>query len=123
MTATAHHTPPPQSPVVEAGHATVTDVLAGLGSAADGLSEAAAAVRRARSGPNAVRTHRVSPLAVLGRQLRSPLLGLLLAAAVVSAGVGERIDAVVIGAILAVSVLLGFGNEYRAERAGAALHD
>jgi Mg2+-importing ATPase len=41
----------------------------------------------------------------------------------VSFFVGERIDAVVIGVILAVSVGFGFVNEYRAERAGAALHD
>lgn len=41
----------------------------------------------------------------------------------VSAVVGEGTDAAVIGVILAVSVGLGFLNEYRAERAGAALHD
>jgi Mg2+-importing ATPase len=37
--------------------------------------------------------------------------------------VGEHTDAVVIAVILAVSVGLGFANEYQAERAGAALHD
>ena len=74
-------------------------------------------------GPNAVTTHRVSAVAVLLRQLRSALLALLAIAATVSFFVGERTDAIVIGAIPAVSVGLGFGNEYRAERAGAALHD
>jgi hypothetical protein len=47
---------------------------------------------------------------VLGRQLRSALLGLLLAAAVVSFALGRRTDATVIGLILAVSVGLGFAN-------------
>ena len=62
-------------------------------------------------------------MAVLVRQLRSVLLWLLAAAAIVSYVVGERTDAVVIAVILTVSVGLGFANEYRAERAGAALHD
>jgi Mg2+-importing ATPase len=41
----------------------------------------------------------------------------------VSYFVGEHTDAVVIAVIITVSVALGFANEYRAERAGAALHD
>ena len=65
----------------------------------------------------------MSAFAVLIRQLRSPLLGLLAAAAAVSALVGESTDAIVIAVILAGSVGLGFVNEYRAERAGAALHE
>nr|WP_163508052.1 magnesium-translocating P-type ATPase [Fodinicola acaciae] len=98
-------------------------VLAELGSSADGLDDTEVARRRAWYGANAVRTHRVSAMRVLGRQFRSALLGLLLVAVVVSFFVGQRTDAVVIGVILAVSVGLGFVNEYRSERAGAALHD
>jgi len=59
---------------------------------------------------------------VLWHQLRSPLLGLLVAAAIASYFVGERSDAVIIGGIVAVSVGLGFFNEYRAEKAAEALH-
>jgi Mg2+-importing ATPase len=98
-------------------------VLGVLGGDHRGLTDDEAARRRARFGPNVVRTHRVSAWAVFGRQLRSGLLGLLLVAATVSFFVGERTDALVIGVILAVSVGLGFGNEYRAERAGAALQN
>jgi len=61
-------------------------------------------------------------LPVLWHQLRSPLLGLLVAAAVASYFIGERSDAVIIGGIVAVSVGLGFVNEYRAEKAAEALH-
>ncbi|NJC72447.1 magnesium-translocating P-type ATPase [Planosporangium thailandense] len=111
------------TPTALAGSRPAGDVLADLGSGAGGLDEAEVARRREQVGPNAVRTHRVSALGVLGRQLRSALLALLLIAAAVSFFVGERTDAIVIGAILAVSVILGFANEYRAERAGAALHD
>ncbi|WP_431893749.1 cation-translocating P-type ATPase [Micromonospora haikouensis] len=107
----------------DAAALTVADTLAALGGDPQGLTPDEARRRRDRVGPNAVRTHRVSALAVLARQFRSALLGLLLAAATVSFFVGERTDAVVIGVILAVSVGLGFANEYRAERAGAALHD
>jgi Mg2+-importing ATPase len=41
----------------------------------------------------------------------------------VSFFVGDRTDAVIIGVILALSVLLGFVNEFRAERAAEALHE
>jgi P-type Mg2+ transporter len=98
-------------------------VLAMLGSGQAGLGDDEATIRRGRVGANAVRTHRVSALAVLARQLRSALLGLLAAAALVSFFVGERTDAIVIAVIIAISVGFGFVNEYRAERAGAALHD
>ena len=109
--------------IVDAGVAGADDVLARLGSRAAGLTRAEAAERLARVGPNAVLTDRVSALAVLGRQLRSALLALLFVAAVVSYAVGQHTDGMVITAILAVSVGFGFVNEYRAQRAGAALHD
>ncbi len=59
---------------------------------------------------------------MLWHQLRSPLLALLAVAAIASYFVGERSDAVIIGIILALSVGMGFVNEYRAERAAEALH-
>ena len=56
------------------------------------------------------------------RQLRNPLLLLLLAAAGVSGLTGDPTDAVIIAAIVVLSVGLGFVNEYRAANAVAALH-
>ena len=60
-----------------AGSAPLYEVLRWLEGSADGLSGAEASARLLRYGPNAVRTHRVSAIAVLGRQLRSAVLGLL----------------------------------------------
>jgi P-type Mg2+ transporter len=96
--------------------------LVDLGAAAPGLTSEQARERLARYGPNAVSTHRARFWPVLWHQLRSPLLGLLVIAALASYFVGERSDAVIIGTIVAVSVGLGFVNEYRAEKAAEALH-
>ena len=98
------------------------EVLRRLEGCADGLSHDEAAVRLAQAGPNALRSHGARPLAVLIRQLRNPLLILLVAAALTSYAVGERASALIILAIICMSVGLGFFNEYRSELAVEALH-
>ncbi|GAA4620228.1 hypothetical protein GCM10023196_003370 [Actinoallomurus vinaceus] len=108
--------------VTAAGSLTAEEVLGRVGGRRDGLGAEEAADRLRSAGPNAVRSHRARALPVLVRQLRSPLLILLAVTAVASFFVGERADALIIGAILAASVGLGFGNEYRAEKAAEALH-
>jgi Mg2+-importing ATPase len=100
----------------------VDDILRGMDSGPGGLSGAEAAARLVLVGPNAVRTHHVRAWGVLGRQLRSALLVLLVVTAAISFFLGDHTDAVIIGLILAASVGLGFVNEYRAERAAQALH-
>jgi Mg2+-importing ATPase len=104
------------------GAAPVVEVLRWLDTSKGGLSGAEASARLLRYGPNAVRTHQVSAIAVLGRQLRSAVLGLLAVTAVLSFFLGDSKQAIIIGIILAASIGLGFVNEYRAERASAALH-
>ncbi|MEC3957912.1 magnesium-translocating P-type ATPase [Nocardia sp. CDC153] len=99
------------------------DVLAALAVSEDGLTTQESERRLQRYGPNAVRSHRARILPVLVRQLRSPLLLLLVGTAIVSFFLGERTDAIVIGVIVAMSVGLGVLNEYRAERAADALHE
>jgi P-type Mg2+ transporter len=106
----------------EAGALDVAAVLDHFGVGEGGLSAAEVARRRAVSGPNAIRASRARAWTVLQRQLRSPLLLLLLVTAAVSFAVGDRTDAVIIATILGVSVGLGFVNEFRAELAAEALH-
>jgi P-type Mg2+ transporter len=97
-------------------------VLRRLNSTPAGLSGPQAAERLRTFGPNVLLTHRVTAVGVLVRQLRNPLLILLLAAAAVSGLTGDPTDAAIIAAIVVLSVGLGFVNEYRSERAVAALH-
>ncbi len=97
--------------------------LTSLGVARTGLSSGAAAAALEREGRNELgRSGRTLP-AVLLSQLRSPLLGLLFAAAAVSIGVGERTSGGVILAIMALSVGLGVFNEFRSEQALVALRE
>jgi Mg2+-importing ATPase len=98
------------------------EVLERLESTATGLSRDQARERLARVGANALRSHGPRPLEVLLRQLRNPLLILLVAAALTSFAVGERTSALIIVAIICLSVGLGFFNEYRSELAVEALH-
>jgi Mg2+-importing ATPase len=111
-----------QVSIGRAGRSAAREVLGSLDPGPAGLSVAEAARRRTVFGPNAVRTHRASAWAVLGRQLGSPILILVIITAGVSLFLAEATNAVVIGVILLVSVGLGFGNEFRAERAAEALH-
>jgi P-type Mg2+ transporter len=100
----------------------VEQVLHELQSTESGLGGDEAARRLAAVGPNALRTHKASPWLVLGRQLRSPILILLIVTAGLSLFLGDATNSIVIGVILLVSVGLGFSNEFRAERAAEALH-
>ena len=114
VTVTAPRPTVPDAPgIVAAGSLGSAELLGALSvSAETGLSSAEVGLRQARWGPNAVSSHRARFLPVLWHQLRSPLLALLLTAALASYFVGERTDAVIIAVIVGLSVGLGFVNEY-----------
>ena len=107
--------------LAEAGRLAPDEVLSRLASRRGGLSTGEAAERLSQFGPNSLSTRHVRAAAVLWRQVRNPILILLLGAALVSGLTGGGANAVIIAAIVALSVGLGFFNEYRAEAAMEAL--
>jgi len=89
---------------------------------ATGLADEEATRRRDVVGPNDLPTAQgVRWPAMLARQFVDPLVALLAVAAALSILVGEHLDAGTILAILVLNAALGFGQEWRAERALEAL--
>jgi Ca2+-transporting ATPase len=91
---------------------------------ARGLSEPEAKRRLAERGPNELQAARqVSPWIILLAQVKNALILVLLAAVGLSAFLGDVLEAAVISVILLLAVLLGFFQEFRAERAIEALRE
>ena len=88
-----------------------------LHSSESGLSEEQAAARLARYGPNEiVALEKVRPLRIFFRQFRSALIAVLIVALALALALAEWLDAGAIGVILLLNAVLGFSQEYRAER-------
>ncbi|MBW7883016.1 MAG: cation-translocating P-type ATPase [Caldilineaceae bacterium] len=97
-------------------------VFARLDSSPAGLTGVEAARRLAEHGPNELQVvHRVSPWSILLEQFGNVLIVILLVATALSAFLGHGIEAIAIAVIVLFAVLLGFMQEYRAERAIEAL--
>ncbi|MCJ7589136.1 MAG: HAD-IC family P-type ATPase, partial [Candidatus Aminicenantes bacterium] len=87
-----------------------------------GLSEAEARTRLETYGPNELKAEeKTSPWKVFFHQFTNILIIILLVATVLSALVGEIFDAALILVIVVFCAVLGFVQEYRAERALEAL--
>ncbi|MBL8020748.1 MAG: cation-translocating P-type ATPase [Leptospirales bacterium] len=88
----------------------------------EGLSNATAREKLASFGPNTiVHQKKVSALSMLLAQFKGGMFWLLVGAIVISAALGEYIDAIAISIILILNGVIGFFQEYRAERALEAL--
>ncbi len=106
-----------------AGHlGSLEACCAALEATAGGLTSAEAQARLVRYGSNRIGgARRVSPLAILAEQFKNVLIVILLLATIASSFLGHAVEAVAITVIVLFAVLLGFVQEYRAERAMDAL--
>jgi Ca2+-transporting ATPase len=100
----------------------ISKVLKELGSSSSGLSKREAKARLKKYGHN-----QITDLGgtkwwhILLAQFSNIMVIILIIAATVSALVGEHIDAIAIGIIIVINSVIGFIQEYRAEKAVEAL--
>lgn len=89
-----------------------------LGTSRTGLSSAEVAARQKTHGKNALpRPKRTGPFGIFVRQFSSAIMIVLLGAFAVSLAIGETDDALLIAVITLINAVLGFFQEYRADRA------
>ncbi len=87
-----------------------------------GLTTEKVAARRATAGWNELpRPRRDGPLLVFARQFTGLLVVILIGAAGIALALGETVDAIAIGLVVALNGILGFVQEWRAENALEAL--
>jgi P-type Ca2+ transporter type 2C len=97
-------------------------VLEGLESSGNGLPKVVVAERIAAHGFNElIERGAKSPWVILWEQLTAVMVVILIVAAIISAFLGDFKDAIAILAIVVLNAVLGFTQEYRAEKAMAAL--
>lgn len=100
----------------------VEEVLASQRTTSAGLTPAEAAERLSIHGPNELRETISRPAwHMLLAQIREPLILILVAAAVLSLFLGDFVESIAILAIVFLFGVLGFIQEFRAEKAMAAL--
>ena len=100
----------------------IEETVAALGVTTGGLSSAEAARRLAADGPNELKEgRRISAVQIFLGQFKSLIIWILIVAGVVSGVLGEGVDAVAILAIVVLNAIIGFYQEFNAEKSIAAL--
>jgi len=93
-----------------------------LNSSPKGLASVEAARRLTETGPNEIQAaRRITAWEILLEQFKNILILILLGATAISLFLGHGVESIVIAVIVLFAVLLGFVQEYRAERAIEAL--
>ncbi|HLE40286.1 MAG TPA: HAD-IC family P-type ATPase, partial [Nitrospirota bacterium] len=101
---------------------TVDKALAELKTARDGLSTAETGLRLEKHGPNELtEKKKKAPLMMFLDQFKDFMILVLIAAALISGFIGEVSDTIAIIVIVVLNAVVGFIQEYRAEKAMAAL--
>ncbi|CAN5524857.1 cation-transporting P-type ATPase [soil metagenome] len=123
MTPNDQQQPADRTAAVPAWHAMDLDQVASrLSTGARGLSAEEARSRLEQDGPNALPETPPTPaLVVLLHQFKSPLIYILVAAAIVTLLLQDYIDSAVIAAVLILNAVIGYTQERRAENSVRAL--
>ncbi|RJX41016.1 calcium-translocating P-type ATPase, SERCA-type [Paenibacillus pinisoli] len=102
-----------------------SELLDSLGSSQDsGLKPSAAAERLEKHGHNELSEgERISPIILLLNQFKDFMVLILMGATLISGLLGEYLDAITIVAIIVLNAVLGFLQEFRAERSLRALKE
>jgi len=100
----------------------VKEIFQTLRSSEEGLTDAEAGERLIQHGPNKLaEEERISKLKILIHQFTSPLIYILLVAAIVTALLKEYIDTGVIMAVVILNAVIGYIQEFKAEESVRAL--
>lgn len=100
----------------------VKEIMQKLGTSEEGLTDNEVSKRLQQYGLNKlVEEEKISRLKILLHQFTSPLIYILLAAAVVTALLKEHIDTGVIMAVVVLNAIIGYLQEYKAEQGVRAL--
>ena len=97
-------------------------VLQQFGASIAGLSSTEAAQRLAANGPNELKeAEPISPWAIFLGQFKNLIVWILIVAGIVSGLLGEVVDCIAILAIVVLNAVIGFYQEFNAEKSIAAL--
>ncbi|MGD9041501.1 MAG: HAD-IC family P-type ATPase, partial [Desulfobacteraceae bacterium] len=101
---------------------TIDEVLKELDTTGKGLTSSEAEQRLRNFGKNILEEkEKISPVKIFIEQFNSPVLWILLGALIISFLMHEKIDAIVILAILTINAIIGFIQEFHAEKGIEAL--
>lgn len=100
----------------------IEQVMEELKSSLEGISSQEAGLRLREHGPNEIREKKKRPLYIMFLdQFKDFMILVLMAAAVISGIIGDPVDTIAIIVIVLLNAVIGFVQEYRAEKAIAAL--
>jgi Ca2+-transporting ATPase len=100
----------------------IPEIFELLGTNANGLSNSVAEDRLVQYGPNQLAEGKQKTIAgILLAQFKDVMILILLAAAIISGIIGDLTDTIVILIIVVLNAVIGFFQEYRAEKAMQAL--
>jgi len=101
---------------IDCAKKTKEEILRELKTDLNGLPATEAKNRLEKNGYNELTTKKITSFDIFLRQIKSPMIYLLIAATIVSLGLREIKDAIIIFIILFINTILGFTQEFRSEK-------